>query len=251
MRNYLKQSNHASNLKSWVIKPGVRSGVIFASVIFLANCNPVSGQWGALTEGTDNGLNNIVNALAVNGGELYAGGIFTASFSGAKTLRGIAKWTPNTSTWTEVGSGITSGAVNVLAANGYLWVGGEFTTITGPGTVNRIAQWDPVNNSWLPALGTGENVGVNNIVDAIAVRGNRVYIGGAFTRVGGTAGMDFTPDFVAYWDGSWHSLQAPGARPPVCVPLPSTTAATSMLAATTTSSGGGRRARVPGPVLGV
>jgi hypothetical protein len=78
----------------------------FVVILLLASSPQLSANaWQALIEGTDNGLNPQVYALALDGGMLYAGGTFTTSGSGAKTLRRIAKW--NGSVWTEVGFGVT------------------------------------------------------------------------------------------------------------------------------------------------
>ena len=48
---------------------------------------------GLLGTGSDNGVNNLVNAFAVSGSDLYVGGVFGTA--GGQTSSGIAKWTPD------------------------------------------------------------------------------------------------------------------------------------------------------------
>jgi len=87
-----------------------------------------------------------VQALAVNGTDLYAGGIFTTA--GGVPANYIAKW--NGMSWSALGTG-TGGSVWALAASGMdLYVGGGFGTAGGV-TVNYIAKWN--GTSW-SALGT-------------------------------------------------------------------------------------------------
>jgi len=64
-------------------------------------------------------------------------------------------------------------------------------------TVNHIAMWDGFN--WYN-LGSGVNA--NGTVNAIAVSGNNVYIGGTFTNASGV-----TANRIAVWNGAnWASL---------------------------------------------
>jgi hypothetical protein len=91
-------------------------------------------------------------------------------------------------------------SVGVLAAGpNAVYAGGGFTNVTDSFTftVNHIAMWDGFN--WY-ALGSGVNP--NGNVNAIAVSGNNVYIGGTFTNASGV-----TANRIAVWDGgSWSSL---------------------------------------------
>ena len=120
-----------------------------------------------------------VDALAVSGGTLYAGGCFTTA--GGNSANNIAQW--NGSSWSALGSGISMQAtmatlVYALAVSGgTLYAGGDFTT-AGGSAANCIAKWD--GSSW-SALGSG----MNDWVYALAVSGKDLYAGGQFTTAGG------------------------------------------------------------------
>lgn len=95
-------------------------------------------------------------------------------------------------TFTTLGSGIGIGfnVYNVaVAANGNVYVTGDFTTIGGV-AANRVAYWN--GSSW-NALGTGLN-GVGLSIK-IAPNGD-VYVGGSFTTAGGVSCVR-----IARWDG--------------------------------------------------
>jgi hypothetical protein len=142
-----------------------------------------------------------VSALAVSGGMLYAGGLFTSA--GGKSANCIAKW--NGSSWSPLGSGVSDGDaygpyVSALAMSGStLYAGGDFTT-AGGSAANYIAQWN--GSSWL-ALGSGMSNGDYGIdVSALAVSGSDVYAGGVFTTAGGSAANS-----IAQWNGTtWSAL---------------------------------------------
>src|SRR5207244_2479119 len=92
-----------------------------------------------------------VNALAVSGSDLYAGGSFTNA--GGVAATNIAKW--NGSTWSALGSGM-NGFVSALAVSG--------TDLYAGGGCSCVAKWN--GSSWV-ALGSG----LNNYVSALAVAG--------------------------------------------------------------------------------
>jgi uncharacterized delta-60 repeat protein len=139
-------------------------------------------------------MNSSVNALAVSGGTLYAGGYFT--MAGGSAANYIAQW--DGSSWSAIGSGMNS-SVNALAVSGgTLYASGGFTT-AGGSTANRIARWD--GSSW-SALGSALGTGMNSTVWALAVSGGTLYAGGYFTMAGGSAA-----NYIAQWNGSnWSAL---------------------------------------------
>ena len=108
--------------------------------------------WSALGSGMGGQSIGWVNALAVSGTNLYAGGSFTTA--GGVPANYIAKW--DGSAWSALGSGISGpnglGGVNALAVSGTnLYAGGWFTTAGGVPATN-IAKWD--GSAW-SALGSG------------------------------------------------------------------------------------------------
>jgi hypothetical protein len=129
--------------------------------------------WSALGSGiADAGY--CVDALALSGTELYAGGYF-ATADGLAT--GIAKW--DGSAWSALGSGMGgSYEVYALAVSGTnLYAGGQFSTVGGV-PANHIAKWD--GSAW-SALGSG----MNDQVFALAADGaGHLFVGGLFSLAG-------------------------------------------------------------------
>jgi len=132
-----------------------------------------------------------VNALAVSGSTLYAGGNFTTA--GGTAANYIAQW--NGTNWSALGSGMDS-YVSALAVSGStLYAGGDFTTAGGDTNANYIAQWN--GSSW-SSLGAGMDTDVN----ALAISGATLYAGGDFFTAGGIGA-----NYIAQWDGSnWSAL---------------------------------------------
>ena len=172
--------------------------IIFLSIsmlfLFTNSVLADTGIWSAL----GGGMNNMVNALAVNGNNLYAGGYFKSA--DGVIVNKIAEW--DGSSWsplTQPGTGDVGvdadGHISALVMDSDdLYVGGQFRWAGGVQEANNIAKWD---GSW-SALGDG----VNSNVNALAVYGNNLYVGGYFTAAGGVAA-----NRIAKWDGtSWEAL---------------------------------------------
>jgi PKD repeat protein len=148
------------------------------------------------------GVSGSVRALAVSGTNVYAGGIFATA--GGVSANDIAVW--NGSSWSALGTGVTplygSYVFALVVSGNNLYVGGSFTNAGGV-AVNNIAMWN--GSSW-SALGSGVG-GTGNVyfippVRALAVSGNNLYVGGAFTNVGAAAANN-----IAMWNGSsWSTL---------------------------------------------
>jgi len=152
--------------------------------------------WSALGGGllAGNNVGPCVNAIAINGLNVYVAGNFRAAnaFSGVIVTNSIAHW--NGVTWNAMGDGFTSN-VNALAVNGNnVYAGGGFVTAYGaPG--DFIAHWN--GSSWGPIGG-----GMNGEVKALAYTNNRLFAGGSFT----IAGINRAPR-VAEWNGiNWNAV---------------------------------------------
>jgi hypothetical protein len=175
--------------------------------------------WSAL----DNGVNGAVQALAVSGDDLYIGGIFNracgnlACTSDNLTVNHIALW--SSSSWFALDNGVSGSGVQgvqALAVSGSnLYVGGFFDAVCGNAacdsgnmTVNNIAQWNGI--SW-SALGNG----VNSFgVQALAVSGSNLYVGGTFTQACGNAACNsgnLPVNNIAQWNGSASAWSALGS----------------------------------------
>jgi hypothetical protein len=184
------------------------SGNVYIGGTFKVVGNVVANQvakwngssWSALGSGMAGGppFSTVVEALAVSGSDLYAGGWFTNA--GGVAANNVAKW--NGTNWSALGSdfrgtedyglGPAIYALAIVGSN--LYAGGAFTNVGGV-AANNVAKWD--GNGW-SALGSG----VDNIVEALAVSGGALYAGGWFSTAGGNAA-----NCIAQWDGiSWSAL---------------------------------------------
>lgn len=132
---------------------------------------------------TYSGNTPVVNAIAVSGANVYAGGDFTsiggqsrnrlAKLSATGAGLADATWNPNPN-WT-VYSLAASGS-SVFAAGGFGYVGGQYRTgiakLSASGTGAADATWNP---------------NADNGVWSVAVNGLCVYAGGAFSSLGGSS----------------------------------------------------------------
>jgi hypothetical protein len=161
------------------------------------------------TTGVDMGWNpspdGYVGALAVSGSTVYIGGRFNSvtgptgttvvtryHTAAVNAITGDAtSWDPNP----YVGSSNpNAGAVNALAASGStVYIGGQFTTMAGAGTA-RIARDNAAAVNATTGRATGWDPNPNTPVDAIAVSGSTVYLGGYFASISGPAGTTETID---------------------------------------------------------
>ncbi len=93
-----------------------------------------------------------------------------------------------------------------VSDDGSIYVGGQFLYVNNV-RANHIARYDPSSKTW-----TALENGIDSCeycfraVHAIAIRGNTVYVGGEFSRIG-----DLNVGGIAMWDGAkWSAL---GERP--------------------------------------
>ena len=158
----------------------------------IARYNTLTNTWSALT---DNGLGDIVYALAVIENDLYVGGHFTQTAGGSTTgLNHIAKYSTLTNTWSALQDNglddIYVAALTVIGNN--LYVGGMFTQSFGGATtgLNNIAKYDTLTNTWSALQDNGLGFGV---VYALAVIRNDLYVAGGYLSQsfgGATTGLN-------------------------------------------------------------
>jgi len=185
----------------------------------IARYDTATETWSTLSS---QGLDNTVLDLAVSGNDLYVGGYFRDTGDETLTDLGcIARYDTATATWNTLpNQGLGGGAWPMpsagvlLVVNGDLYVGGNFSR-TGDGTLtnlSRIARYDTVGRTWngLP------DRGLNDDVDALAVVGSDLYVGGSFTRT--RDGALTSLGRIARYDTSaetWHTLSSQGLDEPV------------------------------------
>jgi hypothetical protein len=178
---------------------GISGGKIFAGGQMNAGMltNAPLEVWDGLqwsTMGAFSGNPAVIYDIAVAGGALYVGGVFT-SVNGA-AITGLAGW--NGASWNSVGfSGIAYG----LAVDGNnLYVAGAFTNADISGIMmTNIGYWD--GSAW-HALGSGLGTPGNATVRAVTIKNGLVYAGGSFTNSGSQLITN-----LAVWNGSsWSAV---------------------------------------------
>jgi hypothetical protein len=168
-------------------------GTLYAGGSFGTPAGYVAQYSGDTWSGVGIGVSSYVEALAMVGTTLYAGGQFTAS--GSLSVNYIARWTGGS--WNPLGWGTWGSFMDIWAmvadGSGNLYAGGRFTS-----PANYVAKWD--GSAWL-TLGSG----MNNWVYALALDGSgTLYAGGDFTTAGGTPA-----NRVAKWNpltSTWSAL---------------------------------------------
>ncbi|MCC6550283.1 MAG: T9SS type A sorting domain-containing protein [Ignavibacteriaceae bacterium] len=138
-------------------------------------------------------INNQVNAITISGSNLFIGGTFTAA-GGVSGTNYVARY--DGYNWHALGSesagyGV-NGTVNAIAvANNKVYIGGFFT-FAGNTSVNNIAEYDLISQTWSNLSG-----GVEGTVYAIEVFGSDVYVGGQFA---------YPATNIAKWNNGWSSV---------------------------------------------
>ena len=143
------------------------------------------------------GFSGTAYALAVNGNNLYVGGMFTNLDNNGVTMTNIGYW--DGSAWHALGGGlgVASSPFGVRAMavnNGLVYAGGLFFN-SGSQTLTNLAVWN--GSAWSSVGGN-----VNSIIYTLAFNGSDLYVGGSFTLAGSTAVSG-----IAKWDGAtWSAL---------------------------------------------
>jgi hypothetical protein len=138
------------------------------------------------------GVTNIIYAVAVNNGMVYATGIKS---SGTRTNTPLNLWDGKQWTVAAMFYGPSPMQVNDLAFVGNtLYAAGNFTNVNGMAAYG-LAKWD--GTSW-------SSIGFSGVAYALAVDGANLYVGGIYTNAGGV-----TVTNIGCWDGSvWHAMGA-------------------------------------------
>jgi len=147
----------------------------------IARYDTTTGTWHALNMGLSCFMGcSRVNAMAVSGDDLYVGGAFYQAVGGPTNLGNIARYDTKTGTWHALpNEGLIElfKGLHALAVIGdYLYVGGYFDQ-TGDGSLTdlgNIARYNITAGTWhaLP------NKGLSFLVNALAVSGDDLYVGG-------------------------------------------------------------------------
>ena len=145
----------------------------------------------------------MINALAVSGSTVYAGGWFTTI--GGKAQNNLAAvdratgqatgWNPKPNVDRDEGPSVAALAVS----GSTVYAGGTFRSINVK-TRNGIAALDPTTGR-----ATAWNPDANGVVSHLAAQGSTVYAAGRFTRIGGAdrmnlAGLDTTTGNASAFD---------------------------------------------------
>lgn len=157
------------------------------------------GMWDNMSNPSATGT-IIIKAIASYGDYIYFAGTFQ-DFAGISAADRIVRYNRRTGVYTAVGASGANDIINALVvdARGYLYAGGEFTSIGGT-SANRVAVWD--GTAW-SALGGGLTGGVSPGCYALAIDATgALYAGGFFTTAGGGAAAN-----IAKWNGAtWAAL---------------------------------------------
>jgi hypothetical protein len=123
---------------------------------------------------------------------VVAAGEFT--MAGSVDALNIAIW--DGTAWAAMGAGLNA-QVRALAVlpDGTLFAGGDFEA-SGTQSLKHIARWSPSTGKWIP-VGAGFG-----FVNAMAVRGSDLIVGGGFNTTGG-------PSYIARWNGiTWLAMNS-------------------------------------------
>ncbi len=120
----------------------------------------------------------MVEALAVSGSRIYAGGAFAAP--GGAPDHGLAAFTSSGALDTAFDPNVDGDVLALAVSGSTVYAGGSFSHVNGSTPSGNVAAFDESGTA------TSFNPNVDGTVDAIAVVGSTVYAGGFFSHVNGT-----------------------------------------------------------------
>ena len=128
-------------------------------------------------------ISSIVWSISLSGTTLYAGGGFTMINPVTRNhLAAIDGVTGRVTSWNPNITFTTNKYITGLAISGNtLYVGGDFTTVNGSTTRNRLAAFDTATGT-----ATSFNPNMNAVVYSLLLSGTTLYVGGDFTTVNGS-----------------------------------------------------------------
>lgn len=218
-RNYLAAVDTANGLSTaWNPNPGAEVGALAVSggtVYVGGNFGTIGGQTRHylaaldLASGVATAWNpspdDRVDDLAVAGGIVYASGVF--STIGGQTRNYLAAVDAATGAATAWNPNPDNQVSSLVASGGTIYAGGSFKGMGGQACLN-LAALDAATGkamAWNPQA-DGPDRGLP-MVQALAVAGGKVYVGGSFDTMGGQprihlACLDATSGAVTTWNPS-------------------------------------------------
>ena len=193
-----------------VTPTGLYVGGKFTDAGGIANADRIAkwngSAWSAVSSSTEQIANGEVFAIAVTGGKVYAGGVFTnAGNSGADNL---AVW--DGTTWEPFCTlpGQTIGNVRALQVVGStLYVGGDFQNGAGIATADYLLGCDLASGAPRATTVDPAHPFSGPVKALTATSDGTLYAGGRFANLENLAAADN----VAYLNGSgWHAMGSTG-----------------------------------------
>jgi trimeric autotransporter adhesin len=169
-------------------------GGIQVPAIGIARFNISTNTWSALASDAGNVVSGGFFTLSVVGNNLFVGGNFRIADAGGTVVSAnkVARFNTSTNTWSTLVLGTENYSEDLCFAltvvGNEVFFGGVFTQANTSGipvVSNNIARFNTATNV-SSALGSSGGNGLNKQVNAIAVLGNDVFVGGNFTVVGST-----------------------------------------------------------------
>jgi Rax2 C-terminal beta propeller domain len=167
----------------------------------------------------NDGVTDVGYGLATSGEDVYVGGQFTVA--GGYPANYLARWNTSDQQWYSPGNTV-NGTIHALASSGSdVYVGGDFTSAGGLAAIS-IARWNSATNTWYQVssgqlAACGHANCFNPVVNAIAINGPDVYVGGDFMIAGSV-----NANYVARLNGgTWYAMDGgvSGCNGMACSPV--------------------------------